>query len=35
MAAIAFNMSFMNPVAQAMKEFSLTDIYYYVMNDHG
>lgn len=35
LAAIAFNTSFMNPVAQTMKDFSLTDIYYYVMNDHG
>lgn len=34
-AAIALNTSFMNPVAQTMKDFSLTDIYYYVLQDHG
>lgn len=32
---IAFNLSFMNPVAQTMKDFSLSDIYYYVLRDHG
>ncbi len=34
-ASIALNTSFLNPVAQTMKDFSLTDIYYYVLQDHG
>ena len=35
LATLALNMSFFNPVAQTMKDFSLTDVYYYVMQDHG
>lgn len=32
-ASIALNVSFLNPVAQAVKEFSLTDIYYQVLSE--
>ena len=35
MATIALNTSFMSPVAQIMKDFSLTDVYYYVLQDYG
>ncbi len=34
LAAFALNFSFMNPVAQTMRDFSLTDIYYYVLRDN-
>lgn len=35
MALIAMNISFFNPVVHTMKDFSLTDVYYYVMQDYG
>jgi hypothetical protein len=35
MGCIAMNMSFLNPVAQTMKDFTLTDIYYHVLQDYG
>lgn len=35
MAAIALNLSFMSPVAQTMRDFSLTDIYYHILRDYG
>ncbi len=35
LATMALNLSFLNPVAQTMKGFSLTDIYYHVMAEYG
>ena len=35
LASMALNLSFLNPVAQTMKGFSLTDIYYHVMEGYG
>ncbi len=35
LASMALNLSFLNPVAQTMKGFSLTDIYYHVMEEYG
>ena len=35
LASMALNLSFLNPVAQTMKGFSLTDIYYHVMAEYG
>ena len=35
MALMALNMTFLNPLAQTMKDFSLTDVYYYILQDHG
>lgn len=34
-AMLALNLTFLNPLAQTMKDFSLTDVYYYVLQDHG
>ena len=33
-ALIALNFSFLNPIAQAVKDFSLTDVYYQVLAEH-
>ena len=35
LVALALNLSFLNPVAQTMKGFSLTDIYYHVLQEYG
>ena len=35
LVALALNLSFLNPVAQIMKGFSLTDIYYHVLQEYG
>lgn len=35
LVALALNMSFLNPVAQTMKGFSLTDVYYHVLQEYG
>ncbi len=35
MALLALNLSFLSPVAQVMRNFSLTDIYYHILKDTG
>jgi CHASE2 domain-containing sensor protein len=35
LAALALNMSFLNPVAQMMKSFSVTDIFYHVISENA
>lgn len=35
LASLALNLTFLNPVAQTMKGFAFTDIYYHVMAEHG
>ena len=35
LVSLALNLSFLNPVAQTMKGFSLTDIYYNVLQEYG
>ena len=35
LASLALNLSFLNPVAQIMKGFSLTDIYYHVQQEYS
>ncbi len=35
LATLAINMSFLSPVAHAMEDFTLTDVYYHVLQEYG
>ena len=35
MAFFTFNLSFLNPIKKAVKEFSMTDLYYQILQETG